>query len=631
MAKNNPVDQIGNQWAQLAEKAGSGEIRFDPKVAATVAAKIIAALEQVANVERQASADGFALQAGSFGMLPYEAGDRQSGDYQGGGPSPGEQTRQIYTTLASHTLKDGLLSHAKVLNEMLDTYLNIGKMYPSTDSTSAAIFDDAAKRQAALLNPSTTTAPAVAVTLDTNVPTESLTQDPPSGPKANSHDYADRMDHAQMVAATRPTYYGGKSDNKAVTPLDATQLSYHDLFYLGQTMDPQATSSTAGFWWQMAGQLYSRFADLKSVLGDQSVTQAWDGAGYSAAVKSMSTYGEQLDTLTGGMYGAHGMLMHVASWMNVVKPQLPQDPVPPEDQGVSGGELQALSYGDTRPYLDAYENGYAPNVVTDPSSYVPHIPPAAPVTYAAAKDSSPWGPPGQPVGGLNTSGPRIGALPGTGPSMTELQNSGLSDWNQIPLDPGDPYDRPSRETIYPGIDPNRMPPGGKPGDPNGSPYSTKPAGNPGGNPLSQAENALGQANSAAQRGPQPNSPTASGLANLANAHKAAVGKPKTGALGGGGGGGGAGIKAAELAKEAAQEAKLFPRAAAEAEKDVLAARAGMAPQGGYGGGYPGSGMGGAKPSGEEKEKKRAEYLSSKRYLAEAFGKPPAAAKPVVEQ
>ncbi|WP_328401768.1 hypothetical protein [Nocardia sp. NBC_00403] len=46
MAKNNPVDQIGIQWAQFAGKAGSGEIWFDPKVAATVAAKIIAALEQ---------------------------------------------------------------------------------------------------------------------------------------------------------------------------------------------------------------------------------------------------------------------------------------------------------------------------------------------------------------------------------------------------------------------------------------------------------------------------------------------------------------------------------------------------------------------------------------------------------
>ncbi|MET8872176.1 hypothetical protein [Nocardia sp. NPDC004604] len=623
MAKNNPVDQMGNQWAQLAEKAGNGEIRFDPKVAATVAAKIIAALEQVAHVESQTAAGGFALRAGSFGTLPYEAGVRHPGDYQGGGPSPGEQTRQIYTTLASGTLKDGLLSHAKVLNEMLDTYLNIGKMYPSTDGASAAIFDDAAKRQAALLNPSAATAHADAITLDKNAPTESLTQDTPAGPKANSHDYADRMDHAQMVAATRPTYYGDKSDNKAVTPLDATQLSYHDLYYLGLTMDPQATGSTAGFWWQMAGQLYSRFAELKSVLGDQSVTQAWDGAGYSAAVKSMSTYGEQLNTLTGGMYGAHDMLMHVASWMNVVKPQLPQDPVPPEQQSVSTVEVQALGTGDTRPYLDVYENGYVKNVVTDPSSYVPHIPPAAPVTSAAAKDPGPSGPPGQPVGGLDTRGPTIGVLPNTGPSMTERPDTGLLDADQYLHDRlrgADPSQPPPADPSQP---PTTNP--SDPSSPSESPYSTKPAASP----LSQAENALGQANSAAQRGTQPNSPSTSGLANLANAHKAPVGKPKTGALGGGGGGGGAGIKAAELAKEAAQEAKLFPRAAAEAEKDALAARAGMAPQGGYGG-YPG-GMGGAKPAGEDKEKKRAEYLSSKRYLGEAFGKPPAVAKPVVEQ
>lgn len=132
------------------------------------------------------------------------------------------------------------------------------------------------------------------------------------------------------------------------------------------------------------------------------------------------------------------------------------------------------------------------------------------------------------------------------------------------------------------------------------------------------------------------SPADSALNDLAKAQRA-LGAAKAGGLGGlaglgVGGSAGGGIGAGELAKEAALGAKLFPRALADAEGDALAARAGVAGPGGYPMGSPGGmgGMGGAK-QGEDKERKRAEYLSSKRHLEEAFGKPPSVSKPIVEQ
>ncbi len=375
------------------------------------------------------------------------------------------------------------------------------------------------------------------------------------------------------------------------------QLSWETLWVVCNGIDAPAVAAAASVWSWLATHLDTGFTTLRTSIN--SVSDQWKGAGAERAIAATDHYVTVSQQLTKDMGLMSDALLFTSGWLQQTKTNaMPPTPQPPPGTSITAQMLNSVNL--TR-YQENFQTYYSNNYVTTTTRIVKLPVPTAinppPIESYDPPENLPSNETHEEDGNETSSG---GGGGGGGTSPGSVRDD-------------TPVDQPQREG---GDGPSGNPSpltGDTPGE-GTSPELTTPESTPG---LSELLNQdLNPLNTLATN--EPEMPIGAPL--LTNPILPRGGMP---VLSGGGG-----PRGGVVAKLGNIEPKLFPRAAAIPEAR-FAGRAG--PAGGYGPGMPFGGMPGRTGNGDEREKKREEYLNSTEHLDEALGVPERSVRPVLDR
>lgn len=470
-------------------------------------------------------------------------------------------------------LKQRIDRHHTILVDMGNTFVAAGKRYERTEHDSKVSFDDLSFDDPSGTPPSGVPAP---------VPIPDRPNKPVSGTQYDAYGFGPEL---------------GK------------QLGWEALWMIGNSIDAKAVAAAAGVWYWLSQTLDTGFTTLRSTIS--AVSYEWQGAGAEAAITATTQYVGASQRLTGDMKLLGDALQYTSGWLQQTKqnsmPPTPQPPPPTSISQQMANEVNLIRWQEN------FQLYYSDNYVQTTTSIV-KLPDPDPVTTVPdpEDDESPNDDHDQPPTTDDEQAPP--------PEDETSGDNGGDSGGQPPPESGGGDPPPSGE----------QPPTGEhpPSDGNPPPVEHPPTGpeTPPGtpNPLEGIENNPLSTLAQLPKGPLANE-FSGNLPLAVNNPMLPKGGPLA-ALGKGGiGGPGRGLFTRDPL--ALQESKLFPRATVPGEAKIVG-RAGPAL-----GREPGMPFGGApgRPTGEEREKKRNEYLNSTEHLDEAIGAPERGIRPVLDR
>jgi hypothetical protein len=637
----NPLNTIADQWQSFEKKYSSvanvpfTTLTFTSASAQQCAQAIDEALGQVQDVVQK-------IQTGSLKPDPAWFGVRATGKHVlNNHASNGNQLVDRFHT-ASDDVVTILNSHAVILADMGQTFLNAAQQYQFSEDLSQQGFATASK--------ASTSAQQQELAALTS---ESMTwPGAPAGPDGALLDQSAPTQYTGAPAQPnwQPSCFAANPAAAHLTPDVWQSYPYADCHNLYKSIDSAKVATVAGNWKWLTNVLVNAFDKLNSTIASVSSDQ-WSGNGFTAVQSAMSTYKQQTDELTKHMYNISDALYESSAWLGYVRSNMPSSPEPP-----AATVVETTAAGTTTAYVhpsaSAPETGskYWP-VLTNTywggsmqsSMNLPTLQTAAVKATTAVQFDNQSGNGGGD--GSNSDAAKLAAMDrllanqfGSNTDSPGSQAAALSAAEQAARQSGS-------QAAGSGI--------AGTGAAGSSDTGTAAAGtgavdSPGATGASDTTasagssadplGAVSQAMQAGQQGLQSLQQAAQQAEAAKAQDKALAGlpgglSPLTGAklpgmnLGGGGAGGSTAL--ASEAKQALEaESKLFPGAsAAMADEESLLGRAGAANGSGYGG-SPG-GMGGAGNRGQDKEKPRSTRLDSTRHLDAAIDDNIVAVKPVL--
>ncbi|MQY24980.1 hypothetical protein [Nocardia aurantia] len=593
MANPNLVDDTG--WAGLSTTAKNGDLMLEPGIAEQAALFVEDALNSIVGVQSWIQQN---LQTASPTVANTTSGTDLAGVFH----------KKIATDLVQRMEK-----HRTILTDMGNAFVEAGKAYAAAEGTSAENFGaTSALSNISFNDPAGTT--------------------PPGAPFVQA-----------LPPRGTPNWPDTPMDSISITPEHGTNLSWQQLYSIGQSIDAQAVANAGGVWYWLAQiALAPVFTKLNSKI--TSVRDKWTGNGATASINATTKYTSQSKVLTDDMNKLGDLLIFTADWLQNTKLTAPPTPNPPTTDGTGHQLTPAAVETMLQQYQTAFTTNYHDNF-TGTTSNVVKLSEATDVTDGTVNNGNPditnanpddfttnYGsttPPDTEYtpsnGNSGNTGDNTGGYTGTGdtgagtgdPATTTRStipgggesgtgDSGTGTGENPPVFPTDT----SGETTDPGLT-----------DPLTNALATNPDTGTEGLPTLPTD-PLADPSAEFPGMPMMGNPMLGGAAgDLARAERSLLS-----GLGGKGGLGGGNPLAAEE-KLLREESKLFPRSKLSLEGERLG-RAGAVE-----GREPNFPFGGS-PAGkkdEEKERKRSELLNSTEHLDEAIGELDPSIRPVLDR
>ncbi|MFD9551951.1 hypothetical protein ACFWBG_31620 [Nocardia salmonicida] len=402
-----------------------------------------------------------------------------------------------------------------------------------------------------------------------------------------------------LTVPTAPTAPapGTEYDAFSFGPELGAQLSWETLWVVCNGIDAPAVAAAASVWSWLATHLDTGFTTLRTSIN--SVSNEWKGAGSERAIAATNNYVTVSQQLTTDMRLMSDALLFTSGWLQQTKTNaMPPTPQPPPGTSITAQMLNSVNL--TR-YQENFQTYYSNNYVTTTTRIVKLPVPTAinppPIESNDPPEDLPSNETHEEDGNETSSGGGGGTSPGSGREDTPISQPHSGD-GDVPSGNQSPVT------------------GERPGE-GASPETTTPESTPSLSELLNQE--MNPLNTLATTETE----TPIGTPLLTNAML----PPSGGApiLRGGGSGG---LRGGVVPKLGTIEPKLFPRVAAIPEERFVG-RAG--PAGGFGSGMPFGGVPGRAGNGDEREKKREEYLNSTEHLDEALGVPERSVRPVLDR
>lgn len=551
--ENDPTGENRSAWAAPRRFADSGELFLTPEIALHCARHVADMLNVIVGVQNWL-AQNFAAASPPIANTPS-----------------GQQLAAVFHHKIAHELHHRLDQHRGVLTDMGATFVEAGEQYAHTESANAASFGHFVDSL------------------------ESMSFGDPTGTAPPGSPFVQALPD---VGA--PNWAGITMQNVAIAPESGQQLTWQQLYAIGQSMDPQAVANAGGVWFWLA-QLVLQPAFTDFAHGMAKAADQWSGQGATASINATQQYSAASQALTTEMNQLGELLIYTAGWVQRTQAAMPAQPAPPTTSGngyaTTAADISAL----TQPFRDAFTTNYTGNFAGSTNNVaVLTSPVAVTSSTGTAGDGLPMPQPDPSVDG--------GALAQDAAASTAPANS-----------IGSASSAPDSKGAFPASDAAAA-------TPDSGTSATPDSGEFGGAP-----SASSLANALAPNGSLPFSPAgaAGGRSALAGGRNilANLGGPGSGpGLGlSSAGSGGSGLRAAEQVSNA--DARLSERPAAPSEEQGLG-RAGSAA-----GQQPGFPLGGARggKKDEDKQRKHAAFLESTEYLDEAIGAPARTIRPVVDR
>jgi len=585
----NVSDDIG--WSDLRTAASDGQLMLNPGIAQTCAQHVEAMLNSILGVNSWI-ANNLALAGPPIAATPS-----------------GTDLHGAFDLKMAIEMETRMTQHQTVLTDMGNTFVAAGKAYESSETDSKVSFDGIS-----FDNPSGT---------------------PPSGVP---------VVQAILPDQPAPSYQGTVMEKVDITPEDGSNLTWQQLYAIGQSIDPGAVANTAGIWYWLANDLGGNFATLRSNI-DAAATQ-WTGTGAARAISATQRYTTASNQFTSDMNKIGDVLLYTSRWLQQTKNSMPTTPDPPTTSGSGYQSTAADIAALTAPYQSAFTTNYTdpfggssnnlvvlpqPEQVTrtptgsDNGTTIPAGPkyryvgiPAGPkyryVGPSASRSS------GQTSGNTTTTtSPDTTSRVTTSPVTTSPVTTSPVTTSPVTTDPVTTSpDTTNPDTTNPvTTSPDTTNPDTT------SPDTTNPdTASPTTTPASAIPSIPSTTNPFGTSSAK--TPSAGDLAGKLTKAEKGMASGLGGGLGGGGFGGGSSETAAE---RPSQGSKLFPRSSLSEEGP---GRAGATEEEGQEPGFPMGGAGRGKKD-EEKERKNSDLLNSTEHLDEAIGKLDPSVRPVLDR
>ncbi|MGY1982906.1 WXG100 family type VII secretion target [Nocardia gipuzkoensis] len=539
----DPITPGPTQWAGLTGSVDDGILLLDDGIALTCAEHVQDTLGVVAAVQNYIVTN--------VGVASPTIAESVSG----------RLLWTVFNLKFGTQLKDRIDRHHQILVDMGKTFVAAGKRFAATENESGAVFDD----------------------INLAPPPSTLT----GGPKTIAIPKSVTRVSSQTVF-----------DEYAITPELGSQVSWQQLWIIGNSIQPQAVADAAGVWRYLSSTLDTAFTELRTaILGTED---RWQGLAATAARGATSSYVEASGQLTTDMNHISDTLLYVAGWVQQTKEySMPPTPEPPPPTTV---EQQQRNDADLRTYQTHFQTYYSNSYSTTTTRIVTLPTPDPVTTPGVAADETGNGrvPTGSTpqvkkvnLGNENLDG---GGAPGGGDEDGGGGGGGGGDGlpgGQLPNDDDLTIDDPT----------------------DGSNWQNKSL-------LDEFEENLLDL---AELNSDPT--TSEHTPGVLTTTPTPLGGSTTSTTGRAGSGGGVGGRPPVTNLSVNHDPKLFPRATTLPEAKFVG-RAG--PVGGMPPGMPYGGVPG-RPTDSERERQRQEYLTSGEHLDEALGTPGRGIKPVLDR
>ncbi|WP_019929542.1 hypothetical protein [Nocardia sp. BMG111209] len=587
MANPNLDDDTG--WAGLGASAKNNDLMLEPGTAEQAALFVEDALNSVVGVHAWILQN---MQTASPTVASTTSGTDLAGVFH----------KKIGTDLVQRMEK-----HRTILTNMGNAFVEAGKAYARAEGTSAENFG----------------ATSALSTMSFNDPGGTP---PPGAPFVQA-----------LPPRGTPNWPDTPMDSISITPEQGTNLSWQQLYSIGQSIDAQAVANAGGVWYWLAQiALEPVFVKLNAKV--TSVRDKWTGNGATASINATTKYTTQSKVLTDDMNKLGDLLIFTADWLQNTKLTAPTTPNPPTTDGTGHQLTPAAVETMLQQYQTAFTTNYHDNFggttnnvvalsepadITDGtvnsgnpattnanpdnfrSNYVDTTPPNTEYTPSNSNSGNT---------GTGNSGSYSSGNGDTGTGTTSIPNNGDTGTGNSGTGTVDPISDALPDTSGTTTDPSLT-------DPLTSAATTPPDTGTDGLPTLPTD-PLSDPSGEFPGMPFMGNPMLGGAAgDLARAERSLLS-----GLGGKGGFGGSNPLAAEE-KLLQEQSKLFPRSKMPLPGEELG-RAGAVE-----GREPGMPFGGS-PAGkkdEEKERKRSELLNSTEHLDEAIGELDRSIRPVLDR
>ncbi|MFI9503664.1 hypothetical protein [Nocardia sp. NPDC052566] len=639
MTNSGPTPPAGNPWPALRRMTthpapGQQRLTFQFELARVIANHIADALGRLTTMQAVTE---------DIPILDPIAGTISSGP--------------LFERLGSQAgrLNDVLGQHIGILREMRATFIVLGKAYAGTEHVARDSFEAIPIGGTPL--PSVTVPPVRLPDIGINgkfpPPNAALTKQPNNS--ANNGWWTDKRDH----------------------PFDK---DWKWLFQLGKNIreSPDISLATYGAtkWRELAKQLVTVYAELSGSLHSVSSPERWSGYGRDAVIGAVDAYiNKAVPGLHDGMVRMSYNLEFVGGWLRSTELSMPpkeENPAGETEYGDKGG-YAGTTDDETYRYQLNMESSFVKGV-TETYRYIPHLPepaasfggpqsqvppgvngaPPATVPAAAPPDHRPGPPPGDQSGpppGSRHAPPQGGGGPGPGPGGRQRFRPGATPTPRQRTRPGQgltPDQRRRQDKLLKDAERrskeadrfNREQRERARKQQEDSAKFQKEMHDAA--RKQQAQSAAAQAAQQGQQAMQQAMQAAEQAAQRAAGNQARAGMPgisgtpgldpKAGLPKVGGPGPGVGVPGSVSGRDAAAQAKLFPRASLSGAAPAAAlGRAGMAPMAATPGSPGATGAAGRGAGTDANNRKRPTFLDSTAPIEEAVGTAPRVVEPVIER